>query len=300
MRIFYSDPFTFPLPPGHKFPLPKYALLRQRVIESGLGMRHLLHLSHAVTDAEVCMAHAAEYWQAFQLGQLNEHMMRRIGLPWSPQLVQRTRHSVGGTIEACLAALDDGCSVNLAGGTHHAFREYGAGYCVLNDSAVALRVLQSKGLCRRALIIDCDVHQGDGTAVIFSDDPDVFTFSIHAANNFPFRKQTSRLDIALPDSADDSVYLRALESGLRNSISLARADLAIYLAGADPYRDDRLGRLSLSKEGLRERDRMVLSFLRQEGIPVAITLAGGYARHIEDTVDIHLQTIIIAEAIYPS
>lgn len=298
MKIFYSDPFTFPLPPGHKFPSSKYALLRQRVMESGLAARHSLRLSRAVTDAEVYTTHIAEYWQDFQLGQLNEHMMRRIGLPWSPQLVRRTRHSVGGTIEACRAALKDGCAVNLAGGTHHAFRDHGAGYCVLNDSAVALCALRAEGLCRRALIIDCDVHQGDGTAAIFSNDPDVFTFSIHAANNFPFRKQVSRLDIALPDGADDAAYLSALESGLRNSIALAQADLAIYLAGADPYQDDRLGRLALSKAGLRERDALVLSALRQAGIPVAITMAGGYARHIEDTVEIHLQTIMLAETIY--
>lgn len=298
MKIFYSDPFTFPLPPEHKFPLVKYAMLRQRVMESGLAARHALHLSRAVTDAEVCMTHTAAYWHDFRLGRLSEPMMRRIGLPWSPQLVQRTRHSVGGTIEACRAALRDGCAVNLAGGTHHAFRDYGAGYCVLNDSAVALGVLRAEGLCQRMLIVDCDVHQGDGTAAIFADDPDVFTFSIHAANNFPFRKQVSRLDIALPDGAGDEVYLRALESGLRNALTLARAEMAIYLAGADPYQDDRLGRLALSKAGLRARDALVLSALRQAGIPVAITLAGGYARHIEDTVEIHLQTIMLAETIY--
>jgi acetoin utilization deacetylase AcuC-like enzyme len=300
MKIFYSDPFTFPLPPGHKFPLSKYALLRQRVMESGLAARHPLYLSRAVTDAEVCTVHAPAYWRDFRLGQLREPMMRRIGLPWSPQLVQRTRHSVGGTVEACRAAMRDGCAVNLAGGTHHAFRDYGAGYCVLNDSAVALGVLRAEGACQRALIIDCDVHQGDGTAAIFANDPDVFTFSIHASNNFPFRKQVSRLDIALPDGTDDFAYLKALEQGLQYALEHSRAELAIYLAGADPYRDDRLGRLALSKAGLRERDVLVLSALRQAGIPVAITLAGGYARHIEDTVEIHLQTIMVAETIYPS
>jgi len=300
MKIFYSDPFTFPLPDGHKFPLSKYALLRQRVMECGLAARHTLSLSCAATDAEVCTVHTAAYWQAFQLGQLQEALMRRIGLPWSPQLVQRTRHSVGGTIEACRAALRDGCAVNMAGGTHHAFRDHGAGYCVLNDSAVALGTLRAEGLCQRALIIDCDVHQGDGTAAIFANDPDVFTFSIHAANNFPFRKQVSRLDIALTDGTDDFAYLKALAEGLRCVIDLSRPELAIYLAGADPYHGDRLGRLALSKAGLRERDALVLNALRQAGIPVAITLAGGYARHVEDTVEIHLQTIMVAEAIHPS
>jgi len=298
--MFFSDLFTFPLPSGHKFPLSKYTLLRQRVVETGLAAHHTLCPSRPVTEAEVERVHTAKYWQSFQLGRLSEFEMRRIGLPWSPQLVERTRHSVGGTIEACFVAFKDGCAVNLAGGTHHAFKDCGAGYCVLNDSAVAVRAIQAEGLCRRVLIVDCDVHQGDGTAAIFSDDPDVFTFSIHAANNYPFHKQISKLDIALTDGTGDAAYLQALEWGLQRAIDCSRAELAIYLAGADPYQDDRLGRLSLSKEGLRERDNLVLSSLHCAGIPVAITMAGGYAQRIEDTVDIHLQTITMAEAIYSS
>jgi acetoin utilization deacetylase AcuC-like enzyme len=184
--------------------------------------------------------------------------------------------------------------VNLAGGTHHAFADAGAGYCVFNDAAVAARAMQSEGRVQRIAIIDCDVHQGDGTAAIFTGDPTVFTFSIHGAHNFPFRKQQSDLDIALPDATGDTAYLDALEWGVRQVFAIARPDLVIYLAGADPYYDDRLGRLSLTKAGLAERDRLVFSYCRAAGVPVAVTMAGGYARQISDTVDIHTHTIATA------
>jgi acetoin utilization deacetylase AcuC-like enzyme len=291
MQLFHSDAFTFPLPAGHTFPLQKYARLRQRIEAAGLAAGHTLQESRAATDAEIERAHTPAYWHSFRTGQLAEAEMRQIGLPWSTHLVERTRRSSGGTIDACRAALRDGCAINLAGGTHHAYADHGAGYCVVNDSAVAVRVLQTAGMCRRVLIIDCDVHQGDGTAVIFAADESVTTFSIHAARNYPFHKQRSDLDIELPDGADDTTYLAALEAGLRRIIPAARPDLAIYLAGADPFQGDRLGRMSLSKDGLLSRDRLVLEHLRSAGIPVAITLAGGYGRCIEDTVDIHLQTV---------
>jgi len=220
--------------------------------------------------------------------------IRRIGLPWSPQLVERSRRSVGATIEACRTAVEDGLAVSLAGGTHHAFADRGEGYCVFNDVAVAARVMQAEGRARRVLIIDCDAHQGNGTAAIFANDPTVFTFSIHGAKNFPFHKEHSDLDIALDDHADDARYLDALDQGLRWSIESAEADLAIYLAGADPYEDDTFGRLALSKRGLAERDQMVLESCGEAGLPVAITMAGGYARQVQDTVEIHLQTVQIA------
>lgn len=291
MQLFHSDAYTFPLPERHTFPLQKYAMLRQRLLETGLATGHTLQASRAATDAEIERAHTPAYWHSFRTGQLAAAEMRRIGLPWSSQLVERTRRSSAGTIDACQAALRDGCAINLAGGTHHAYADHGAGYCVVNDSAVAVRALQAAGLCRRILIIDCDVHQGDGTAVIFAADDSVTTFSIHAARNYPFHKQRSDLDIELPDGTDDTAYLSALEVGLRQIIPAARPDLAIYLAGADPFCGDRLGRMSLSKGGLLSRDRLVLGHLRSAGIPVAITLAGGYGRCIEDTVDIHLQTV---------
>jgi acetoin utilization deacetylase AcuC-like enzyme len=290
MKIFHSDQFTLPLPEGHKFPMQKYALLRQRVADAGLGRPGALQVPHAATDADIERAHDRAYWRRVRQGQLAHQEVRRIGLPWSPLLVERAKRSCGGTIEACHAAIADGCSVNLAGGTHHAFRDHGGGYCVLNDSAIAARALQSLGLAYRVVIIDCDVHQGDGTAAIFADDPTVTTFSIHAASNYPFHKQKSDLDIELPDGADDATYLEALEGGLRQVLA-AQADLVIYLAGADPYMDDRLGRLALTKAGLVRRDRTVLSCCRDAGLPVAVTMAGGYARRVEDTVDIHFQTV---------
>jgi acetoin utilization deacetylase AcuC-like enzyme len=209
-------------------------------------------------------------------------------------MVERSRRSSGATVEACRAALEEGVAVNLAGGTHHAFRDCGEGYCVFNDSAVAARAMQAEGRARRVAILDCDVHQGNGTAAIFRDDPTVFTFSIHGAKNFPLRKETSDLDIDLPDGCGDAEYLEALERGLRVVLERAHADLAIYLAGADPFEDDKLGRLKLTKQGLAERDCLVFGRCRAAGLPVAVTMAGGYPRRVEDAVDIHFQTVRLA------
>ncbi|RMD74056.1 MAG: histone deacetylase, partial [Chloroflexi bacterium] len=238
--------------------------------------------------------HTPAYIERVMTGRLTDTEIRRIGFPWSPQMVERSRRSAGATIAACRVALQEGVGVNLAGGTHHAFADAGAGYCVFNDAAVAARAMQAEGRVRRIAIIDCDVHQGDGTAVIFANDPTVFTFSIHGAHNFPFRKQQSDLDIALPDATGDATYLDALEWGLRQTFATAKPDLVIYLAGADPYYDDRLGRLSLTKAGLAERDRLVFGYCRSAGVPVAVTMAGGYARQINDTVDIHAHTVAAA------
>ena len=206
-------------------------------------------------------------------------------------MVERSRRASGGTLSACLAALDEGFAANLAGGTHHAFSNKGEGYCVFNDSAIAARAVQAAGRVERVVVIDTDVHQGNGTAAILCGDPTVYTFSIHGAKNFPFNKEESDLDTPLPDGADDTVFLATLESGLQAALDAADADLAIYLAGADPFEGDRLGRLSVTKAGLAERDRIVLETCRERGIPVAVTMAGGYAREVEDTVDIHFQSI---------
>jgi acetoin utilization deacetylase AcuC-like enzyme len=294
MQIFYSDTFVLPLPPGHRFPMPKYAMLRERVVAARLVPPEQLRVPHAADDEELARAHDRGYIGRVQAGELSAAELRRIGFPWSPQMVERSRRSAGATIEACRAALTGEVGVNLAGGTHHAFPDYGAGYCIFNDSAVAARAMQAEGRVRRVVILDCDVHQGDGTAAILRDDPAIFTFSIHGAKNFPFRKQQSDLDIGLPDGTGDDPYLDALESGVRCAIELARADLALYLAGADPYFDDRLGRLALTKGGLAERDRVVFHYVRAAGLPLAISMAGGYARRIEDTVDIHFQTVSAA------
>ena len=294
MRLFYTDHFVLPLPDGHRFPMPKYSLLRQRVVESGIVPAGDLCLPHAATDEELERAHDAGYVCRVTHGELTDKEIRRIGFPWSPQMVERSRRSVGATIEACRAALEDGLAVNLAGGTHHAYRDHGEGYCVFNDVAVAARAMQAEGRARRVVILDCDVHQGNGTASILVGDPTVFTFSIHGAKNFPFHKETSDLDLALPDRTGDAEYLEALEGGLERALDLSKADVAIYLAGADPYIGDTLGRLALSKEGLAQRDRLVFDLCRAAGSPVAITMSGGYARQVEDTVDIHFRTVQIA------
>ncbi len=291
MRLFYTDQFVLPLPEGHRFPMEKYALLRERVIDSRLVPLENMQIPPAATDTQLLLVHDATYVQRVQNGTLTMQEIRRIGFPWSPALPERSRRSTGATIAACRAALADGCAANLAGGTHHAFRDRGEGYCVFNDSAVAARTLQAEGQVRRVVILDCDVHQGNGTAAICADDPTIYTFSVHGAKNYPFHKERSDLDIALADNIDDDVYLDAVERGVTAALEQAQADLAIYVSGADPFVGDKLGRLAVSKSGLGERDYRVLSACRTAGVPVAVTMAGGYARHVADTVDIHFQTV---------
>jgi len=290
VNIFSADQYVLPLPPGHRFPMAKYALLRQRVVDAGLPTRP----PSPATDAEILRAHTPDYLDRFVNGTLSEAEVRRIGFPWSPGLVERSRRSAGATIAVCRSALEDGVGVNLAGGTHHAFADAGEGYCCLNDSAIAARALLAEGRVRRVVVLDGDVHQGNGTAHIFRDDPAVFTFSVHGQKNFPLRKEPSDLDVGLDDGVGDAEYLEALEAGVRAALRRAGADLAIYLAGADPFEGDRLGRLKVTKEGLAERDRLVFGLCRRAGLPVAVTMAGGYARQVEDTVDIHFRTVCLA------
>ena len=261
---------------------------------AGLVAHEDLVVPEPATDEQILRAHDEDYLARVKTGELAPKDVRRIGLPWSPELVVRTRCSVGGTIAACRAALRDGIAVSLAGGTHHAFRDQGQGYCVFNDSVIAARTMQAEGAVGRVVILDCDVHQGNGTAAILADDSTIFTFSIHGARNFPFHKERSDLDIELEDGTGDAGYLEALQAGLTRTLELANADLAIYLAGADPYADDQLGRLALSKAGLAQRDRLVFELCRGAGLPVAAVMSGGYGRQIEDTVDIHLRTVCIA------
>lgn len=300
MNIFYTDQYVLPLPAGHRFPMEKYAALREGVIAAGLNGTNPLQAPPAATLEQLLRAHDRNYVERVLNGGLSAAAVRRIGLPWSPQMVERSLRSSGATLQACRAALDHGVGVNLAGGTHHAFRDHGEGYCVFNDAVVAARALQAEGRVGRVVVIDCDVHQGNGTAAIVAGDPTVFTFSIHGANNFPFEKQASDLDIDLPDGTGDDAYLAALEPGVCHALSASQPELAIYLAGADPYRDDRLGRLGLSMAGLEARDRFVLGTLRDAGIPVAIAMAGGYARQIGDSVAIHLTTIRVAAEMFGS
>jgi acetoin utilization deacetylase AcuC-like enzyme len=294
VKIFYSDRFVLPLPEGHRFPMEKYSMLREAVEGEGLAGPGELLEPHRATDEELLSAHERGYLEKLVEGGLSRQEVRRIGFPWSEAMVERSRRSSGGTLDACRAALADGFAANLAGGTHHAFADRGEGFCVTNDSAIAARVLVREGTVGRVVVLDCDVHQGNGTAAILADDPNAFTFSIHGEKNYPFDKERSDLDVGLPDGADDAAYLGALEDGLEEALGEAEADLAIFLAGADPYREDRFGKLALTKEGLAERDRMVLGACRERGLPVAVTMAGGYARDVRDTVEIHLHAIRLA------
>jgi len=270
--------------------MSKYARLRERVLHA-TDLAAFCEVPDAARDDEIALAHDAGYLERVTLGTLSAAEQRRIGFPWSPPMLERSRRTSGATVAAARAALVEGTSANLAGGTHHAFRDRGEGFCVFNDSAIAARVLQAEGRVERVLVVDCDVHQGNGTAALFREDQSVFTFSIHGANNFPFRKEASDLDIELRDGTTDHPYLDALACGLDQAIDRAAADLVIYLAGADPFIGDRLGRLALTKQGLLDRDRLVFERCERAGLPVAVTMAGGYGQDIDDTVEIHLATI---------
>jgi acetoin utilization deacetylase AcuC-like enzyme len=294
LTLFFTDTFAFPLPEGHRFPLHKYRLLRQAIERADIAARVQLEIPAPANDEQLLRVHSPEYLEKVKAGSLNPAEIRRIGLPWSAELVERSRRSVGGTIGACRAALATGLAMSLAGGTHHAHAAFGSGFCVFNDVAVAVREIQASALAERILIVDCDVHQGDGTAEIFAGDPSVITFSIHGERNFPFRKAASDLDLGLPDGTGDEDYMAALASTLEALFISTTPDLAIYLAGADPFQDDLLGRMNLSKAGLAARDALVLSACSARSIPLAITLAGGYARQILDVVEIHLQTVRLA------
>jgi acetoin utilization deacetylase AcuC-like enzyme len=294
MKAFYSDQFVIPLPDGHRFPIQKYALLRKGVIDAGLVSPGNLITPEPASDEQILHAHDKDYLWRVETGQLTAFEIRRIGLPWSPELVIRARRSTGGTIAACRAALAEGVAVNLAGGTHHAFRDHGQGYCLFNDIVIAARTMQADGRVQRVLVIDCDVHQGNGTAAITAADPTIFTFSIHCEQNFPLHKEQSDLDIGLQEGTGDRAYLQALDSGVRRALEWAHAGLAIYQAGADAHEGDRLGHLALTKDGLAQRDRLAFDLCRQASIPVAVVMGGGYGRRVEDTVEIHLQTVRIA------
>ncbi|MGD8244601.1 MAG: histone deacetylase [Anaerolineae bacterium] len=294
MKVFSCDHHIFPLPPGHRFPIDKYRLLREAVAASGLVPREDLVAPEPVTDEQILRVHDPTYLEKVRTGKLLETEVRRIGFPWSPELVSRTRCSVGGTIDACRAALRDGVAVNLAGGTHHALRDRGEGYCIFNDTLIAIRTMQAEGRIDRAVVLDGDAHQGNGTAALAARDATIFTFSVHSENSFPLRKERSDLDIGLPDGANDTTYLEAWRTGVQRVLSMFPADMAIFLAGADPYEGDLLGRLALTKDGLAERDRLLFEHCERAGIPVAAVMAGGYARRVEDIVEIHLQTVRLA------
>jgi acetoin utilization deacetylase AcuC-like enzyme len=293
LKAFYSDHFVLPLPTGHRFPMAKYKMLRDLVVD--LPNTQLQEAPRA-SDTDLLLAHNASYVQRVIAGTLTEAEQKEIGFPWSEKMVERSRRSVGATIAACQSAIDEGVAVNLAGGTHHAYRNKGSGFCVFNDAAIAARVLMRQPIGLQKIgILDLDVHQGDGTAAILQHDPAIYTVSIHGEKNYPFTKTSSDLDIALADGSGDTIYLEALEVAL-GFLLKQRIEFLIYLAGADPFEGDRLGRLTLTKEGLALRDQRVMAFVRERGIPMAIAMAGGYANPIDDTVQIHYQTIQIASA----
>ena len=298
MTLYYADHFVLPLPPGHRFPMEKYARLRDTLASSGAFSPQAFRVPDGATDAQILRAHDRDYLARVVSGRLSPAEVRAIGFPWSLAMVERSRRSAGATIAAARDALTQGWSANLAGGTHHAFRDRGEGFCVFNDAAIAARAMQAEAGLARVAIIDCDVHQGNGTASILRGDDSVFTFSIHGARNFPFRKEVSDLDIELPDGAGDEAYLAALRGGLDETLERSRPQLAIYLAGADPHEGDRLGRLAVTREGLVARDRLVLERLKQEGVPVAIAMAGGYGNDIGDTVAIHAATVLLANQLW--
>jgi acetoin utilization deacetylase AcuC-like enzyme len=286
--MFWSSArYTFPLPDGHRFPIAKYELLRRRVVAARLGE---VREPDRVDRETLLSVHTARYVDAFTDGSLNAGELRRLGFPWSPELVERSYRTVGGTLAAARFALDEGVAMNLAGGTHHAFPDRGEGFCVFNDVAIAIRALQSEGRIQRAAIIDLDVHQGNGTNAIFAGDERVFTFSMHGRRNYPFAKVPGSLDVELEDGCTDDDYLALLSDALPGVIASAQPDLVIYLAGADAHEGDRLGRLRLTSAGLARRDVIVLEAAREVGLPVAVTIAGGYGRDIETTVAIQLET----------
>ena len=294
LHAWSSAKYSFPLPEGHRFPIAKYALLRDRVIAEGVVEPEHLHDPTPVAREDLLLVHTADYVDRFTNGVLDAGEERRLGFPWSRALVERSYRAAGGTLEAATFAMEHGIAMNLAGGTHHAFPSHGEGFCVFNDTAIAIRALQRDRRIRRALVVDLDVHQGNGTHAVFAGDESVFTFSMHGGKNYPFHKVAGCLDVELSDGTGDEAYLELLSRSLPDAIAASRADLVVYLAGADPHESDRLGRLALTFDGLARRDAIVLQQTREVGLPVVVTIAGGYGRDIEDTVRIHARTARIA------
>lgn len=287
MRVAYSEGYGVDLPVGHPFPMGKFAALHRILRREGLvGEGDAVAPAPADWDL-LRLVHTEDYLDDLRDGRLDCKAQRRMGLPWSAALVRRSRLAVGGTLLAARLALEDGAAANLAGGTHHAYPDHGEGFCVLNDAAVAIRALRADGSLRRALVVDLDVHQGNGTAAVFADDPETFTLSLHGARNYPFEKERSSLDVALADGTTDDDYLAALEGHLPAALEASRPDLVVYLAGVDPLAGDRYGRLGLTRAGLHRRDRMVLATVRGRRVPLLLLMSGGYAPTPEATADLH-------------
>lgn len=296
-KLFYSPYYYADIGEGHVFPIRKFELVKDLLLKEGTLTESEIVAPEPAKTEDLLLVHTEDYISRLVSGNLTAKEVRKLGLPWSESLVRRSFHAISGTINAARNALQDGISSNLAGGTHHAYPDRGEGFCVLNDVAVAIRVLQREKLAERFLIVDLDVHQGNGTAFIFQNAPEVFTFSIHGAKNYPLFKEISTLDIELPDKTSDTEFLETLEQALPR-VFLHDPDVIFYLGGADPYEKDKLGRLALTKEGLRQRDEMVLEFAKSKDVPIVTTMSGGYAAEISDTVEIHANTIRAVKKVF--
>jgi acetoin utilization deacetylase AcuC-like enzyme len=291
MQVSYTDRYVCDIGEGHRFPMPKYVVVRDRLVADGtLGSTDTI-LPEPADDALLRLVHTEDYVTRLSKGLLTPREIRRLGFPWSEELVQRSRHAVGGTLAAARRALDCGYGANLAGGTHHAFPDHGEAFCTLNDMAVTIRALRRERRVRRVAIVDCDVHQGNANALIFAEDAETFTFSMHGAGNYPLFKQESSIDVELPKGTGDGAYLEALESVVPALLDRFAPDLVLYQAGVDPHKEDRLGTLALTLEGLAARDRFVFEICRSAGIPVVSTMGGGYGRRMETTVEAHCNTL---------
>src|SRR5215813_2160353 len=298
MRAYHSDRFAIPLPPRHRFPIQKYQGIREGLVRLGILSAPELEEAPLAERNVLGLVHTADYLGRLFSGALAEPELRRLGFPWSEELLMRSRASVGGTLAAARWALADGIGGNLAGGTHHAFADHGEGFCVFNDIAVAIRALQAERRISRALVVDLDVHQGNGTAQIFESESTVFTFSMHGANNFPFHKTRSSRDVALEDGTGDEAYLAALAEHLPQVLQLADPEIVFYQAGVDPLADDSLGRLAITAEGLRRRDELVCRKAREWQLPIVLTLGGGYAQPIEKSIEAHIATYQVAREVF--
>lgn len=297
LKVFYTDKYRVPLPDGHRFPMSKYRLTREYLLANNILKESELFEPDIATENEILLVHSEDYYESFRTGSIDEKAIRRLGLPWSYDLFLRSLSSVGGSLSSAKSAIQNGVAGNLSGGTHHAFREYGEGYCVFNDFAIVSTYLLQNSLVKKIAIIDLDVHQGNGTSSLLKDNKYVFILDMHGEKNYPYEKIPSTLDVSLPDNTDDEQYLSLLENKLSIVFDF-EPDIVLYLAGVDPLKEDALGRLALTKDGLRERDYMVLNESKKRNIPVSIALGGGYAKPIELTVKCYAQTYEVVNEIF--
>ncbi len=298
MRVCYSPGYVVELPAKHPFPMGKFAALQRILLAEGLISAEQIYAPAPASWDDLRRVHAADYLNKLRDDGLDRHEERRMGLPWSQALLRRSRLAVQGTLKAARMALEDGVAANLAGGTHHAFPDHGEGFCVFNDMAVAIRVLMAEGCIARALVIDLDVHQGNGTAAALAGEEAAYTFSMHGAKNYPFVKEHSTRDVPLEDGVDDAEYMRILSAHLPQVLDEARADIAFYLAGVDVVQGDRYGRLSLTRAGLCQREYAVMEAVRSRGLPLVLLMSGGYAPTPEETADLHAEAHRVARRIF--